>query len=227
MMVTYVLIWHRNTTDKGPIYDRLNSEAEKMREENERRRLQLLEESTQECTFTPKLSKSYGRHNSDSAKKNDQGVFNRLAETPTAMHPVRREKPVEGSRSPPPGDALVTPVKRPVLVGRKNSTPATGTKTEPVNGASGAVAVNIQGNDTAVASVVRVPSDADLMEGLQSASLEVESTNGFTNTDQNGTVENDAHTADHDSAPQNEEAADEGDDVSSASSFVKSEKIVL
>ncbi|CAE7764909.1 unnamed protein product, partial [Symbiodinium microadriaticum] len=80
----------RNTT-AGPVYDRLASEAEKTRQENEKRRLALLEEEKQQCTFTPHLSKAFKQQQYQSSGCRDSDVFDRLSDTPTAVVKVRKE----------------------------------------------------------------------------------------------------------------------------------------
>jgi hypothetical protein len=217
-----------------------------MREENERRRQKLLEESVQECTFTPNLSKSQ-KHN-DSLKKSDVGVFSRLADTPTAMHPVRKEK---GVMEAPVGDSHTTPAKRPVIIGKKNSTPAAASKTEHDDGTNG------HANGKAAGGIMRAPSDADLIAGLKNAAAEQADSNGHSEqadsnghseqADSNGHSEqadSNGHSEQADSNGHSEQAesnghasdaqngegnddVDDGDEIKHTSPFVKTEKITL
>ena len=165
----------RNTT-AGPVYDRLSLEAMKIREENERRRLALLEEEQLQCTFTPQLSRAFNRSAGSASKEAATGgdVFDRLAgdKTPTAAWKNRRNGGGVGS-------AGATPDKRPIPV-------VTGTKkskipvpTSPTlerkyvgngQGGEGGGSVSLGTNkglsDTAA---VGEPTDAELATGLAQA----------------------------------------------------------
>ena len=174
------------------MYDRLNLEAGKTRIENEKRRLRLLEEQSQECTFTPQLSMAFNHHehggtNSTSKK----GVFDRLAETPTATVPVRREH----THSPPPSvESTPPPVKRNIVMsGKKSKIPSMQTPTNGVTpvastGGDGGLrtlfpVASMESTASTVSEngVMRVPSDADLLSGLQDSETDA---NGV---DTNGT----------------------------------------
>jgi len=67
-----------------PVHLRLASEAERLREENEKLRQKKLEEETKDCTFAPELSHAFThRHNHGHAvftkSESDTSVFERLA----------------------------------------------------------------------------------------------------------------------------------------------------
>eukprot|EP00604_Paraphysomonas_vestita_P002501 CAMPEP_0174819444 /NCGR_PEP_ID=MMETSP1107-20130205/2670_1 /TAXON_ID=36770 /ORGANISM="Paraphysomonas vestita, Strain GFlagA" /LENGTH=426 /DNA_ID=CAMNT_0016032929 /DNA_START=609 /DNA_END=1889 /DNA_ORIENTATION=+ len=85
----------RHTRDE-PVHVRLASDAERIRQENEKRRQKKLEEEAQECTFAPTLSTAFKGEGSLKVKEKD--VFDRLSQ----QLPRPPNSNSQQSFSPPP-----------------------------------------------------------------------------------------------------------------------------
>jgi len=107
----------RQTNSAQPIHLRLSSEAEKLRQENEKRRLQKEAEEAKACTFTPELRNAFTHHVDGGYNREHKDVFDRLSVAPKSPEDKM-------SKSAP----LAAPATTSKLPRRSNSSPS---KTTP------------------------------------------------------------------------------------------------